>query len=585
MKLSSRSLALLMTLGLLATANPPAQAQQDPVVPNPGLAAVYHDPAIVDPDTGAREPMPDQLVAQDFAAVILSRDQAGRHVPAYRSASFTGPALTYLILDEVEGPAGLASSTDVCTADQANHRAYTNNVMMDQGAFCQVHDSIVTGAQFDHDLNQLTPDIAATADWFLTRSDTGKRFVSNGGARGSQLYMPNPANQHFREYWIARAVREFDQSSSRGPSEANDGLFIDNVALNWSNVVRHGSKPRQVASSTEYASATEEFVTQIRTTIKQRGEHLVWGNLIGYDNRDSDSWDSYASLLDGAMMEDFVTRWGRSISDPEILLSQIEIAERWQAQGNHFMGVVPSARTEILEATPDVDDTWGPFGFAVSLMVADGTNMSFHYGNGDDYARHFDLAEYRMDLGDPVGPKRLISETLYRRTFERGCVEVDVAAATSSIIPTRCSDDPPDPEQQRVIGSTQQAGQGKLWVLTDGKPVGRYWHNDGSPSAYVQFELDHEVMLTHLRIAAHTADKRNFRYRVQTSVDGLNFTTVYEGFEPSYTTDFQTYDLTDGPARFVRVVAQGYVNRIESRWQTGSWAYLSEVQLWGYQTA
>jgi len=274
------------------------------------------------------------------------------------------------------------------------------------------------------------------------------------------------------------------------------------------------------------------------------------------------------------MMENFVTEWGRGYYSPERIVRQFEQAEAWQATGSHFVAVV-QGDPERLEA-----ENWGPFSFAATLLIASGSEdtTSFHYGHHSDYAGHFEFSEYFSEIGLPIEPRRKVDESVYRRAFESGCIEVDLTSATYRIDEEPCVE---GPSKLTVDSVAADGGQGDPQNLIDGDTAGAYWHNDGDPTASVLFDLGSANVLETMRIAAHRANERNYVYEIRASLSGDTYTTIYEGHEPHYTLGFQLFDVPNVRARYVEVVATGYVHRNDGGSDSGPWGYMTEVEFFG----
>jgi hypothetical protein len=79
-----------------------------------------------------------------------------------------------------------------------------------------------------------------------------------------------------------------------------------------------------------------------------------------------------------------------------------------------------------------------------------------------NYGHAWWFPEYEADLGAPLGPRRLVAGTRWRRDFERGYVEADPATAVGTIRAT-----PPDTRIARARALAEQL----LAVLDEPAPV------------------------------------------------------------------------------------------------------------------
>ena len=93
------------------------------------------------------------------------------------------------------------------------------------------------------------------------------------------------------------------------------------------------------------------------------------------------------------------------------------------------------------------------------------------------------------------------------------------------------------------------------------RSLNTHWSAIGD-GEWVCFDLGEETEISSVQIAFYNALKRYWRFDIQVSADGENFTTVLEGMESSRETlDPQMYVLPDGTtARYVRLVGHGVLN-------------------------
>ncbi len=76
-----------------------------------------------------------------------------------------------------------------------------------------------------------------------------------------------------------------------------------------------------------------------------------------------------------------------------------------------------------------------------------------------------------------------------------------------------------------------------------------------------------------LDLAWYRGDQRRTTFDVAVSSDGSSFRTVYSGSSSGTTASFESYDLPDTTARYLKVVSKGNTDNL--------WASLSELQVYG----
>lgn len=344
------------------------------------------------------------------------------HARDARAAGNKGPILQYIIADALIGPDNLSSLTaqrTPCTQSQKDFKPWTNNVTLDQGAFCQIHDSIVLKTGFDHDLNTSTPNVVATESWFLHNNSTGERISrSSGGGIG---YYPNPANQHLKEYFVARMLREKNKTPG-----VFDGFFLDNIGLGWENVNRQAT-PKEYGTSADYADAVFSFTSYLSQLIQTDQNYPLYANLIGGNNNGT-QWDRYNSVLKGAMNESFALNWGKGPFSATTIENQIAQAEKWMNAGNNFIAIAQGTGSNTTaEAT---------FATATLLLATNGRNSYMHYTNYNRmYRSLYDFRQLTEKLGMPISQRQKTSTSpvVYTRQFQCGSVEVIASSGTGTI--------------------------------------------------------------------------------------------------------------------------------------------------------
>ena len=85
------------------------------------------------------------------------------------------------------------------------------------------------------------------------------------------------------------------------------------------------------------------------------------------------------------------------------------------------------------------------------------------------------------------------------------------------------------------------------------------WATNGT-NRYVQFDFEKEESLDAVEVIFNPAYNRTAKFDIQTSIDGVNFETIYSGTSDKSVTAkdvWQTYKLNGQKAKYVRYVGQG----------------------------
>ena len=99
------------------------------------------------------------------------------------------------------------------------------------------------------------------------------------------------------------------------------------------------------------------------------------------------------------------------------------------------------------------------------------------------------------------------------------------------------------------------------------------WSDEGD-GVWIRYDLGSQVTVGSLAVAWHNGDQRRATFEVQTSADGVSWTTVVNRRASSGTTrQAETYDFADRGARYLRVV--GYGNTVND------WTSITEVDIFG----
>ena len=140
---------------------------------------------------------------------------------------------------------------------------------------------------------------------------------------------------------------------------------------------------------------------------------------------------------------------------------------------------------------------------------------------------------------------------------------VGVPTPTPTPTPTRTPTPTPTPSGSfveitpgaaAVVASTND---GNLPGNTVDNNLATRWSGCGD-GAWIQYDLGTTHTVSHVRIAFYSGNQRQTQFDIQTSGDGLSWQTIAPGLLSSGTTTQQeTFDFTDTPARYVRYLGHG----------------------------
>lgn len=119
---------------------------------------------------------------------------------------------------------------------------------------------------------------------------------------------------------------------------------------------------------------------------------------------------------------------------------------------------------------------------------------------------------------------------------------------------------------------TASAHDGNLPARSVDGSLGTRWSADGD-GQWIQYDLQAQRTVSLLKLAWHNGSSRKSRFEIQVSNDGRTFTTVFSGASSGTTTAAETYDFTDVPARYVRVLGHGNTSNL--------WNSVTETQVHG----
>jgi hypothetical protein len=242
--------------------------------------------------------------------------------------------------------------------------------------------------------------------WFL-HGPTGERCRERVDSNGVK-YLMNPASSGWRSFVVERLRWAL-------ANWGYDGIFVDNL---WHAPLAKltdvcGGAPRELASDAAWRRASTALVGALR-----RLGYPVWAN--------TDGPGLYGRHLDGWMFEAFAGGWDGAYQTERDTLEVLALADRDAREGKHVLLVAQGERDDLARVR---------YSLTAYLLVA-GPTVSFRYSSVDGraYESLWRYPEYELSLGTPVGPRRFVSGSLWRREFEDGYVEVDFGTRATRIV-------------------------------------------------------------------------------------------------------------------------------------------------------
>jgi F5/8 type C domain len=98
------------------------------------------------------------------------------------------------------------------------------------------------------------------------------------------------------------------------------------------------------------------------------------------------------------------------------------------------------------------------------------------------------------------------------------------------------------------------------------------WSSSGD-GQWIRYDVGASRRIAFVRVAFYNGASRTFTFDIQTSSDGVNFTTIRAGVVSAQNNDMQTFEFSDATARYVRLLGHGN--------SSSAWNSYTEVQIWG----
>jgi hypothetical protein len=139
---------------------------------------------------------------------------------------------------------------------------------------------------------------------------------------------------------------------------------------------------------------------------------LLFANLVA--RKDDADWAKYLTYLNGAMHEGWAIDWPNGYRSVKTWDKQMALAEQTQAMGKFIILVSQGKQT---------DQDLQKFAFASYLLINQG-RAAFRYANSQSYAEAWLYDDYKINLGEALGPRYKDGDA-WRRDFTNGFVIVN----------------------------------------------------------------------------------------------------------------------------------------------------------------
>ena len=192
----------------------------------------------------------------------------------------------------------------------------------------------------------------------------------------------------------------------------------------------------------------------------------------------------------------------------------------------------------------------------------------------------------QVDNGDLLVPLSFVEDIL----GEYGTVVWDENMSQVSITATMVEDVPEltwDIENAiQVVQAIQSGDDGSNSIKNslDGSLTSYWAFQDEGRGAWGIYDLGEVYTLDEIRMAFNYGERRWYKFDIEVSEDGENYTKIIEGKQSGgQTADFETFDIEPVKARYVRYI--GYGNITISSGKEGTWNSLREVVFIGEKAA
>jgi hypothetical protein len=105
----------------------------------------------------------------------------------------------------------------------------------------------------------------------------------------------------------------------------------------------------------------------------------------------------------------------------------------------------------------------------------------------------------------------------------------------------------------KVIASSDD---GNVPANTVDKNFNTRWSAYGN-NQWIKYELNIKETIKAVKIAWYRGNERKALFDIQTSLDSINWTTVFSGQSSGLTKDFEIYPIPSIPAHYIRIIGHG----------------------------
>ena len=247
-------------------------------------------------------------------------------------------------------------------------------------------------------------------DWFLLDNNGERMPVTEDDY---EWYLMDIGNTGWREFFMERVKQNMSD-------ENWDGVFLNNVEVTFAFFEDDERLPAQYPNEAAYQTAWQGFLEYLHTGYFQPNGKLLFANLVA--RKDDANWTEYITHLDGVMHEGWAVDRPDRFRSLETWEKHMRLAEKTQELGKQI----------ILVSQGEKDDyELQQFAFASYLLVDQGKSV-FRYANSNKYREIWVYDNYKIQLGQPLGPRYQNGDAWYR-DYTNGTVMVNPESHESSI--------------------------------------------------------------------------------------------------------------------------------------------------------
>ncbi len=107
-----------------------------------------------------------------------------------------------------------------------------------------------------------------------------------------------------------------------------------------------------------------------------------------------------------------------------------------------------------------------------------------------------------------------------------------------------------------VSASSYESGSTNYPENTIDNDLNTRWSAEGV-GEWILFDLQESLLIQSLDLAFFKGNQRITFFEIETSTDGINYTSVYDGFSSGTTLELENFDFDDQEARYIRITGKG----------------------------